>query len=381
MRSNTAWIWSSALRTAHSAPALSLADRCAAVVLDQVHVRQHQPVRLEDPVLLVVALRARRSAAGCVASCASARRPAPSRSAAARRRPASAAMRRSWTSTRLAQDVGDADRDARATRRTPGSVAPSGIDPLVEPAVHQRRQRRRPPARRRRPRRRSIIDHAVRGHQGQQAHDALAVGLAAVLDDRDLGLELLASCTNLHRRAGVHAQPVADPAPSRFGALPSLTGDRPCGRRPCRSAPSPGESSACPPLAAAPPARPAAARCGRRCQLDQHGQVHPAHHLGRPRAVQHRHARLKRRRAVHVDQQQHPGAAVDLVAGAADASDDARRSVSDQARPRPPPTPAMARRCRRPPPQTSAAPPWVTTTSPTMGVSAPSPLSPCYFTT
>src|SRR5450631_4868372 len=50
--------------------------------------------------------------------------------------------------------------------------------------------------------------YPVRGHQGQEAHDALAVGLRAVLDDLDLALESVRALYEANGGAGVHAQPV-----------------------------------------------------------------------------------------------------------------------------------------------------------------------------
>ena len=112
-----------------------------------------------------------------VASCASARASASSK-------------RRSSFSTSVGEDaallhldaaaqvVGDARRRCPGRRRRRRIYA--SVDPLVEPAVDQRRQRRQ-----RRlgvgARRRDVDLHPAGRHQGQQAHDALAVGLLAVL--------------------------------------------------------------------------------------------------------------------------------------------------------------------------------------------------------
>src|ERR1039457_436499 len=46
-------------------------------------------------------------------------------------------------------------------------------------------------------------------HQGQKAHDALAVDAAAVLDDPDLGLEVGGELDELHRRSRVHSGAIA----------------------------------------------------------------------------------------------------------------------------------------------------------------------------
>src|SRR5438552_1448978 len=99
----------------------------------------------------------------------------------------------------------------RSIRLAPPSARafPSRIDPFAETGADQLDQRRQ--------RRLGIVSladethgHTVGRHQRQQAHDALAVGLRVVLHDLHLAAILVRELDELHRRAGMHAEAVAD---------------------------------------------------------------------------------------------------------------------------------------------------------------------------
>src|SRR5450755_4529875 len=120
-------------------------------------------------------------------------------------------MRRSWMSTRLARTCatpmampGDAPTPTSRSIR----AAPSRIDPFAETTGDEIGERSHGDL--------SVVPlthhlhrHPVRGHQGQEAHDALAVGLGPVLDDLDLALEAIGALHEANRGAGMHAQPVS----------------------------------------------------------------------------------------------------------------------------------------------------------------------------
>src|SRR6516162_4701864 len=102
-------------------------------------------------------------------------------------------MRRSWISTRLARTCATpiampGDAATPASLSTLSAHPGHWIDPLPEAAVDELGQRGHGCLR--------VVPLAhdghgdtVGGHQREQAHDALAVGLLAILDDLDLRLE------------------------------------------------------------------------------------------------------------------------------------------------------------------------------------------------
>ena len=234
---------------------------------------------------------------------------------AARRSTSSATMRRCCTSTAPAQVVGHADADAGG-----GAHAGAPTHRHAPPAPDRRRPRRSPgrparpgrpwPARRRAPAPRRSISIPNAATRVSRPMMLLPLASWPSLRDRDLGLEL--------------ARPAARTSPPRARAGPACCGSSGSGAaRAGASAASATQrlsSTATLPVSSEPrriDRRPdsrssSASTTGGTLrpievgQLDQHRQVHPTQHLGRARPVQHGHRRVERRRAVHVDQQQHP---------------------------------------------------------------------------
>ena len=213
MRESTAWIWSSARRTAHSARDLLLADdacasprpggrrsasagaprgcgtaarrpRCAAIcswMRGQLRVGPDQ--RLLEALQLGLDLLGARCGAAA---------PRPGRPGSAPRpTPMPGAARHPGAPTHRTRPA-----SMRPPRRSPGRPARASAATACSASG---------------PCTADVDLHPERRHQGQQAHDALAVGLLAVLADLDLGLELAGQLHELHRRAGVQPQLVADP--------------------------------------------------------------------------------------------------------------------------------------------------------------------------
>ncbi len=266
MRSNTAWIWSSDLRTAHSAAVFS-SRMCGGAAR-----RGARPTASAGAPrgcgTGARRSRARRSAAGCAPAdrrCRRARprsarsRPRPARrrcGARGRRRGCRGRARRRWRcrATRRPRPAAPSATPSRQTpsrrtpsRQTPSRQTPSRIDPFAEPVVDERGERGHRDLRRRRPRTRLVIVTPCAATSVSRPMMLLPLASLPSLMTLTSHRKPVGDLHELHGGARVHPQLVAD-AGRRVLPVTSSSGALPVGCRACRSARSRAGSSACRPL-------------------------------------------------------------------------------------------------------------------------------------